>query len=917
MGNPIYSSKTFASTIASTPTIAANSNESFTKLSKLKPIKAQKQQHFSLKRERHFSAISQRRKRQPNSISSVANCSNSGLISTLITTTPSDLVSKATDILSPSLHSISASIKHTVPLISTLGSQIANASEILLNHITTPFADGTLSSSTGQLLHDLAMTFDNYSQTALLSSPAVSVATVLITLMGSVIAVRPSTNKKDYPFSLRELKIVKYQLARLQVRWNAISKKHRHNKQPHINGGSEEEDDSLPLHYDPKAIMDYYKKRPFLVFSRASFIVLECSLLLVNILMDVSLGKAKENESLRASQLVDLITRLGPTAVKVGQALSVRPDLLPPTYLEALQRLQDRVPPFSNAEARDMILEGLGHAVEDIYSDFSDEPIAAASLGQVYKAKLRASGETVAVKVQRPRVLDTVSLDLYILRAIAMGMQKLPNQNSSNLLSFLDHWAAHFFQELDYTQEAKNAEMFSKNMRSLPNVVVPKALMQHTSRKVLTSLWIEGTKLSESEEGDAAQIVSMALNCYLIQLLESGFLHADPHPGNLLRTPDGRLCVLDFGLMIQVTEDQRYALIDYISHLVNADYEKVSDDLIRLGFLPPHLLNHELATEILPQLSRVLSQLVRGGGLQQMDVEQIIADLMGLAKDYAIVIPPYFATILRAFSILEGIGLKSNPNYVIIDECYPYICKRLLTDDSPRARTALKYFLYGKKEQLDAQRVEGILLGFKNFRHVMMPTNETGKSQLVVSPIDPTSKEVLSSLFAPEGSFIQELLLAELVRVVDALSREAIFELWNTFVGISLPFSRFVQPTWPIPVPGLFGVSSMYTLSPEDEEALKLVRRLWKLMGSELNKQTAADMTVATHSITALIPDVAAGVTTASMRFWLMLLHRKALRFADDLDGRNSLIYWNRDPAASARHVRPLVFFPVKNAEPY
>ncbi|MCO5553207.1 hypothetical protein L7F22_006728 [Adiantum nelumboides] len=794
------------------------------------------------------------------------------------------------------LHSIATTIQQSIP---SLGARIADVQDSLFNKIAESFH-----SSIDHFLHTLAANFVEPSHIAFLSTPTVSAASIFVTLTTSAIALKSVNKEENSALFISHLRSLRERLVKLQ---STISK-----VLPHSD--AEDVEKVLPLHYDSKAISEYYTKRPLLVLSRACFILLECSIILVNILMDNALGKTKQNESLRASQLVNLITRLGPTAVKVGQALSIRPDLLSPAYLEELQKLQDCVPPFSSEEAKRMVSEGLGVAIEDIYSEFSDMPIAAASLGQVYKAQLKDTGETVAVKVQRPNVLGTVCLDLFIVRALALGWQRLPSHGSSDLISFIDHWASHFFQELDYIQEAKNMEAFSKNMRSLPNVIVPKAINQHTSRKVLTTTWISGEKLSESKEADVPQLVYVALNCYLIQLLESGFLHADPHPGNLLRTTDGCVGVLDFGLMIQVTEERRYALIDYISHLINSDYEKVADDLIKLGFLPPHLLHDELATKILPQLSRVLSQLVKGGGLQQMDIEQIIADLAQMATKYSIVIPPYFAMILRAFSILEGIGLKNNPNYIIIDECYPYICKRLLTDDSPRARTALKYFLYGKRAQLDARRVEAILKGFQSFRKTMLPTSMSRGSQL----LDPTSQQILDSVLAPEGSFLQELLLAEVVRIVDALSREAIFELWNTFVGLALPLSRNIPPPFSIPILGFFEISPTYSLSEEDQEALTLVRRLGRLLGSEMNRNTVADMTAMTHSITALLPGFAGGVATASTRFWFMLLHRKALRFADDLDGRNSLTYWNKDPAASARHVRPLGFLlPPRDTSTY
>jgi aarF domain-containing kinase len=229
--------------------------------------------------------------------------------------------------------------------------------------------------------------------------------------------------------------------------------------------------------------------------------------------------------------------------------------------------------------------------------------------------------------------------------------------------------------------QGKNAIQFSKNMKSLPNVKVPGVYLEYTCRKVLTCEWVNGEKLSESNAADLLPLVTTALNCYLVQLLETGFLHADPHPGNLLRTPDGHLCVLDFGLMTEVTEDQRYTLVEYISHVVNSDYPRVAEDLVRLGFVPPELADPRKTAAVAPQLGRIMGQLIQGGGARKINVQQLTEDLVNISKDYVFVIPPYFALILRAFSVLEGIGLDADPDYSIVDECYPYLSKRLLTDD--------------------------------------------------------------------------------------------------------------------------------------------------------------------------------------------------------------------------------------------
>ncbi|KAI5068073.1 hypothetical protein GOP47_0016418 [Adiantum capillus-veneris] len=631
-------------------------------------------------------------------------------------------------------------------------------------------------------------------------------------------------------------------------------------KKPSLSDGRD-----LPSRYDPDAIEAYFSDRPADVYLRLLQVVYEFSSFATSLLIDKTMGLDKENEKVRAVELVGLIAKLGPTAIKIGQALSIRPDILPVSYLEELQKLQDRVPPFPNEEAEKLILDGVGRFVEDVFSEFSPEPIAAASLGQVYKAKLKDTGDIVAVKVQRPGVLEGICRDLYILRIGARLAQSIPNVRS-NLVALLDNWAFRFFDELDYIREGENAIQFAKNMESLPNIVVPAVYMQYTSRKVLTTQWVEGEKLSDSKAGDLLQLVKVALNCYLMQLLESGFLHADPHPGNLLRTQNGSLCVLDYGLMTQITSDQKYAFIEYISHLVNADYGLVAEDLVKLGFVPPELVDPEKTVSVVPQLSRVLGELVQGGGAQKINFQQVIEDLSAMSRDYVFVIPPYFALILRTFSVLEGIGLAADPDYAIVQDCYPYLCKRLITDDSPRTRAALKYFVYAGKEQLDVTRAESLITGFQTFQSLTtLNTSKSGdKSRSAQPSVDLAAKQVLALVFSPNGSYLQELLLTELVRVVDALSRDAVAEIWQYFASralISLPPALKAPKSWPIPLPGLFfGSSRVATLSPEDQQSLEAVKRLWVLLEPQIiQRPSRLEMREAAGSMLPLMSDLFPG----------------------------------------------------------
>jgi len=229
----------------------------------------------------------------------------------------------------------------------------------------------------------------------------------------------------------------------------------------------------------------------------------------------------------RAGELRDLLTLLGPFYIKIGQALSIRPDVLSPRSMVELQKLCDKVPCFDSKIAFATIEKELGRPVDDVFSSITPEPVAAASLGQVYKAVLRDTGETVAVKVQRPAVLETVSLDLYLARTAGLIARNFPAVfERLDAVALLDEFAYRFYQELDYVLECENGERIKKDMEVLPMVVVPKNYPQYTSRRVHVAEWIEGEKLSQSTADDVGALVNLGVITYLTQLLDAGFFHA-------------------------------------------------------------------------------------------------------------------------------------------------------------------------------------------------------------------------------------------------------------------------------------------------------------------------------------------------------------------------------------------------------
>ena len=346
------------------------------------------------------------------------------------------------------------------------------------------------------------------------------------------------------------------------------------------------------------------------------------------------------------------ITSLGPFFIKLGQALSIRPDILAPRAMVEMQKLCDKVPAYDSGRAFEIMKQELGvESLSEVFDDISDEPVAAASLGQVYKAKLKGSGDVVAVKVQRPGVLETVSLDLYLVRKLGTIVKKFPGASKGvDIVSLLDEFAFRFYDELDYNLECRNGEKIRKQMLTLGSRVrIPRNYPEITRRRVHVAEWCEGEKLSQSKADDVGALVNLGVIVYLTMLLEFGFFHADPHPGNMLRSEKGELIILDFGLMTDVSENARLGMVEAIVHLLNRDYSKIGDDFINLEFIP----RGTDVRPIVPALTKVFDAALAGGGAKSLNFQALAADLAEITFKYDFRLPPYFALNNRNMSAIR------------------------------------------------------------------------------------------------------------------------------------------------------------------------------------------------------------------------------------------------------------------------
>ncbi|MCA1903643.1 MAG: AarF/ABC1/UbiB kinase family protein [Cyanobacteria bacterium KgW148] len=535
--------------------------------------------------------------------------------------------------------------------------------------------------------------------------------------------------------------------------------------------------------YDAGVIAEYYRSRPLEVWARYLTIFVPILGLFWEIWLGTKFGRDVKNDRQLAIKLRKLLTKLGPAFIKIGQALSTRPDIVPPVYLEELSQLQDQLPSFSNDIAFQFIREELGADPQEVYSEISTKPIAAASLGQVYKGRLH-SGETVAIKVQRPGIVKQIALDVFILRSIAGWIMQFVWFVKSDLRAILDEFASRIFEEMDYTCEGANAERFAQYYGNLPGIYIPKIYWQYTAKRVLTMEWINGTKLTEldslQKQGfNSRKIIEVGVQCSLRQLLDQGFFHADPHPGNLLVMEDGRLAYLDFGMMSQVSEEQRYGLIEAIVHLVNRDFRALSEDYVRLGFLKP---GTDLA-KITPALEQVFgTSLV--GSVTDLDFKGLTDQLSAIMYDYPFQVPAYYALIIRSLVTLEGIAIGVDPNFKVMSVAYPYVATRLLTEPTPQLQNALKDVLL-KDGSFRWNRLNNLLQNAQS--------NEDYNFSQAIS-------HIAEFFLSAEGVHLREKLVDELASSVDHLidrDGEAITKLWH---GIR---SSDFKPNWELlPVAG-------------------------------------------------------------------------------------------------------------------
>eukprot|EP00249_Psilotum_nudum_P015685 c25466_g1_i1 orf=143-2233(+) len=465
--------------------------------------------------------------------------------------------------------------------------------------------------------------------------------------------------------------------------------------------------------YTPERVRQKVLDSPgslFLVISRGVEILWKLGVYWTTLSYDFIIGRGQEMVPLRAEQLRKLLCDLGPSFIKAGQVLANRPDIIREDYMNELCILQDDVPAFPNKIAFDIIEEELGTPLEQIFSKISTKTVAAASLGQVYHATLRVSGEEVAIKVQRPGIEPIIYRDLFLFRTMAsflngLSMKKL----GCNAELIVDEFGEKLLEELDYIIEARNMEDFFENFKNDPTVKIPRAYKELSGKRVLIMEWIDGLRCTDPQviKGsglDISAFITVGVSAALRQLLEFGLFHGDPHPGNIFAMRDGRIAYVDFGNVAVLSQQNKQILIDAVVHAVNEDYVEMANDFTRLGFLAP---GTDLSP-IVPALEAIWQNSTEKG-LVDFNFRTVTGKFNQLVYQYPLRIPERFSLVIRSLLTQEGICLTLQPDFKFLEVAYPYVAKRLLTDPDPALRERLLQVLF-KDGVFQWKRLENLIV---------------------------------------------------------------------------------------------------------------------------------------------------------------------------------------------------------------
>ncbi|MDH3808854.1 MAG: AarF/UbiB family protein [Desulfuromonadales bacterium] len=393
----------------------------------------------------------------------------------------------------------------------------------------------------------------------------------------------------------------------------------------------------------------------------------------------------KDLERLSQPQRLRLVMEeLGPTFIKLGQLLSTRPDVLDKAYILEFSKLQDKVPAVSFEEINAQIQRELGYPAEELFAEFSTKPLAAASIAQVHRGKLK-SGEEVVFKVRRPGIVKIVETDIDVLMGLAYLIeQHVPTMALYDPVGLVKEFRRSIMRELNFTREGRTVDRFAVNFAESETVYTPKIFWDYTGDIVLTMEYVDGIKISALEEltaqgYDLKEIARRGADAFLKQVLDFGLFHADPHPGNVFILPDQVICMLDYGMVGRLGQDLKDQLIDLLQALLNRDVNRIISQLLYSG---------ELTDDSdMKNLRRDLHEFIEDYYdivLQDIKVGKLLTEFIEILTHHRIHFPADFMILAKALVIMEGVGRQLDPEFNMINHMRPYVNKLVFERFSPK-----------------------------------------------------------------------------------------------------------------------------------------------------------------------------------------------------------------------------------------
>lgn len=399
-----------------------------------------------------------------------------------------------------------------------------------------------------------------------------------------------------------------------------------------------------------------------------------------------------ERHRRRAERLTETLAELGPTFIKLAQVFAARADILPEPYLSAIATLTDQVPPLPPGVAERVVREELGRDVADVFERFESEPLAAASLGQVHRASY--AGREVVVKVLRPGVEELVAEDLDVSFRILFLLNLLfPNHHTRAITAIVSEFSKRIRDELDFREEARNAALLRRNFQNEPRVVVPEVVAELVTRRVLVLEYLEGTRIDRlherlaSGELELQRLVETVVDAYIKMMLEDGVFHADPHAGNLLVDPQGRLVLLDFGMVLQVERETRRRLVETVLAAARQDVDGVINGFYELGILDP-----DVDRGTVRDAAQSLMAVSLRDDTSPRQIQRLVEQVLDTFYEWPLVLPSNLVYFGRAGVLVEGIGLRYDPNFNALAMARPVLARsarRLIQgvlEQDPRTR---------------------------------------------------------------------------------------------------------------------------------------------------------------------------------------------------------------------------------------